>query len=45
MVNNESAQVRPASVYTTLLEGPVASLVSDEVNRPDVQSIAILGYN
>ncbi|CAL8481309.1 conserved protein of unknown function (plasmid) [Caballeronia sp. S22] len=45
MVARQSTQTRPASTYATLLENPVASLVSNVADRPDVQSVAILGYN
>ncbi|MEN8503581.1 MULTISPECIES: hypothetical protein [Paraburkholderia] len=33
------------SRYNTLLAGPIASIVCNVPERPEVQTIAILGYN
>jgi hypothetical protein len=34
-----------SSRYSALLEGPISSIVCNVPDRPDVQAIAILGYN
>ncbi|MFM0203717.1 hypothetical protein PQR53_28040 [Paraburkholderia fungorum] len=37
--------VRPVTAYTLLLGSPITVLVGHVPDRPDVQSVAILGYN
>ncbi|KXU94133.1 hypothetical protein CR51_27040 [Caballeronia megalochromosomata] len=37
--------VRPVSTYATLLQGPIGMLAGHALDRPDVQSVAVLGYN
>lgn len=44
-VANSYAKARRASAYAKLLEGPIGSLAGQAMDRPDVQSVAILGYN
>jgi hypothetical protein len=38
-------EVRRPTPYASLLEGPMASLMDHVMDRPDVHSVAILGYN
>ena len=40
-----SKGIRPATAYASLLASPLALLAGHVMDRPDVQSIAILGYN
>jgi hypothetical protein len=35
----------PMQMYRAALQGPVASLASSPGDRPDVATVAILGYN
>ncbi|MFB9122549.1 hypothetical protein E2553_38480 [Paraburkholderia dipogonis] len=42
--NNEPPEQKN-SRYSALLEGPISSIVCNVPDRPDVQTIAILGYN
>ncbi|SOE98300.1 hypothetical protein SAMN05446635_6270 [Burkholderia sp. OK233] len=39
------AAVAPASSYAALLTSPLSSLVGSTLERADVASVAILGYN
>lgn len=40
-----TTRAHPATTYASLLEGPMALLAGDVMDRPEVQSAAILGYN
>ncbi|MFL9981826.1 hypothetical protein [Paraburkholderia sediminicola] len=40
-----SVAVAPASSYAALLTSPLSSLVGSTLERADVASVAILGYN
>ncbi|AQH05407.1 hypothetical protein A9R05_41050 (plasmid) [Burkholderia sp. KK1] len=44
-VANRSTEISPVNTYALLLAGPLALLVDQTMDRPDLQSIAILGYN
>ncbi|WP_159964957.1 hypothetical protein [Caballeronia terrestris] len=44
-VASRSTKIRPATTYSSLLAGPMALLAGDVMDRPDVQAVAILGYN
>jgi len=35
----------PTPTYRSALQGPVASLASSPGDRPDIATVAILGYN
>jgi hypothetical protein len=39
------AKPRPQNAYTTLLRAPAATLAGSMVDRDEIQSVAILGYN
>jgi hypothetical protein len=45
IVVSTSMEVRRSTSYASLLEGPMASLADHVMDRPDVRSVAILGYN
>ncbi|SAL05580.1 hypothetical protein AWB81_07222 [Caballeronia arationis] len=42
---SRSTKIRRATTYLSLLAGPMGSLAGDVMDRPDVQAVAILGYN
>ncbi|MDE1009206.1 MAG: hypothetical protein OSB38_26440 [Paraburkholderia fungorum] len=43
--NAGMAKPRPQNAYTTLLRAPAATLAGSMVDRDEIQSVAILGYN
>ncbi|SAL83717.1 hypothetical protein AWB67_06485 [Caballeronia terrestris] len=45
IVVSPSTKMRPATTYASLLEGPLALLAGQVIDRSDLQSVAILGYN